>query len=196
MSPVTVVDISGLFLGDEAFLHLHLLVDPLPATNSSWARDPGSFWTGFRAISGPICKENVNFKECALVKRVCASTAFPALQVIRITSCLLGPELQLSVCPDRISQACALRFASLQGHKPQWHSRRNTTPRSQQQQGQQHEHCQGAPFAFQGKKDGVSSPQTPRGAGQHPVTTKEKTARVSPSAGAASWAGGLGHTWS
>lgn len=35
MSPVTVVGISGLVLGELTFLHLHLQVDPLPATISS-----------------------------------------------------------------------------------------------------------------------------------------------------------------
>lgn len=161
MSPVTVVDISGLVLGDLTFLHPHLQVDPLPATNSSWARDPRSFWTGFRAISGPIFKEHVDFRACALVKRVCAGTAFRALQEIRITSCLLGPELRglrlswwylPSLHIAGLRHCRAINPSDTPGETPHLDPSSNW----------------GAPFASQGKRDGVSPPQTPCGSGPTP----------------------------
>lgn len=98
MSPVTVVAISGLVLGDVTFFtpfaggstpSYKQLMSQRPRVILNWVQ------SHFSANLQGKCK----FQRAALVKRVCASTAFPALQVIRITSCLVGPELQdLSLC--------------------------------------------------------------------------------------------------
>lgn len=91
MSPVTVVDISGLVL--DIFTPT-FAGGSTPSYKQFMSQRPRVILNWIQSISGPICEENVNFRECAFVKRVCAGTAFRALQVIRITSCLLGPELQ------------------------------------------------------------------------------------------------------
>lgn len=163
MSPVTAVGISGLVLGDLTFLHLHLQVDPLPAPNSSWARDP-RLWVQrhFRgSLQGTHKFQSVHwFRGC-----VQAQHSLPLRWSASPAACW-GLSSEISICPDRICQAAHCRVASLQGHKPPWHTRR--TPHLDPSWNRAWTLALGAPFASQGNRDGVSSPQTPRGSGPTP----------------------------